>query len=104
MPEIRIICLLTEFVVLSEQEGEHTTTVVVGVQPCRRRSGPEAYPALSRSSPMAVEAAFGRAFDGLMFTAPGSAMAGWAARADQVVVIDGCSMRCHAVKTYMLNK
>ena len=45
---------------------------------------------------MAVEAAFGRAFDGLMFTTPGSAMADWDARADQVVVIDGCSMRCHA--------
>ena len=45
---------------------------------------------------MADEAAFGRAFDGLMFTAPVSAMAGWDTRADQVVVLDGCSMRCHA--------
>lgn len=30
-----------------------------------------------------------------MFTAPDSAMATWAKKADKVVVIDGCFMHCH---------
>lgn len=30
-----------------------------------------------------------------MFTAPKSAMADWAKKAEKVIVIDGCFMRCH---------
>lgn len=32
---------------------------------------------------------------GELFTVPGSAMAGWIKKADKVVLIDGCFMRCH---------
>lgn len=38
---------------------------------------------------------FKRGCHGEMFTAPGSAMADWAKKAEKVIVIDGCFMRCH---------
>ncbi len=41
------------------------------------------------------ERPYARGCHGEMFTAPGSAMAEWARKADKVVVIDGCFMRCH---------
>lgn len=44
---------------------------------------------------VAKEEPFSRGCHGEMFTAPTSAMAEWAKKADKVVVIDGCFMRCH---------
>jgi len=41
------------------------------------------------------EGPYRRACHGEMFTAPHSAMARWAKEASNVVVIDGCFMRCH---------
>jgi uncharacterized metal-binding protein len=38
---------------------------------------------------------FMRGCHGEMFTAPTSAMADWARKAEKVIVIDGCFMRCH---------
>jgi uncharacterized metal-binding protein len=38
---------------------------------------------------------FMRGCHGEMFTAPTSAMAHWARKADKVIVIDGCFMHCH---------
>jgi len=38
---------------------------------------------------------YSRGCHGEMFTAPDSAMTEWARKADKVVVIDGCFMRCH---------
>ncbi len=38
---------------------------------------------------------FMRGCHGEMFTAPKSAMADWAQKAEKVIVIDGCFMRCH---------
>jgi uncharacterized metal-binding protein len=38
---------------------------------------------------------FRRGCHGEIFTAPHSAMAHWAKKADKVVVIDGCFMHCH---------
>ncbi|MHC4435150.1 MAG: Nif11-like leader peptide family RiPP precursor [Planctomycetota bacterium] len=38
---------------------------------------------------------YSRGCHGEMFTAPSSAMAEWARKANKVVVIDGCFMRCH---------
>jgi len=36
-----------------------------------------------------------RGCHGEMFTAPTSAMADWAKKAEKVIVIDGCFMHCH---------
>jgi uncharacterized metal-binding protein len=44
---------------------------------------------------VAREEPFSRGCHGEMFTAPNSAMAEWARKANKVVVIDGCFMRCH---------
>ena len=44
---------------------------------------------------VAKEEPYSRGCHGEMFTAPHSAMAEWAIKADKVVVIDGCFMRCH---------
>jgi uncharacterized metal-binding protein len=44
---------------------------------------------------VAKEEAYRRGCHGELFTVPHSAMAGWAETADQVVVIDGCFLRCH---------
>jgi len=44
---------------------------------------------------VAKEEPYSRGCHGEMFTAPRSAMAEWARRANKVVVIDGCFMRCH---------
>jgi len=44
---------------------------------------------------VAKEEPYSRGCHGEMFTAPRSAMAEWARRADKVVVIDGCFMHCH---------
>ena len=44
---------------------------------------------------VAKEAPYSRGCHGEMFTAPHSAMADWARKANKVVVIDGCFMRCH---------
>jgi len=44
---------------------------------------------------VAKEEPFSRGCHGEMFTAPRSAMAEWARKAERVVVIDGCFMRCH---------
>jgi uncharacterized metal-binding protein len=44
---------------------------------------------------VAKEESFSRGCHGEMFTSPRSAMAEWARRANKVVVIDGCFMRCH---------
>lgn len=44
---------------------------------------------------VATEEPYSRGCHGEMFTAPHSAMADWARKADKVVVIDGCFMRCH---------
>jgi len=44
---------------------------------------------------VAKEEPFSRGCHGEMFTAPSSAMAEWAKKADKVVVIDGCFMHCH---------
>lgn len=38
---------------------------------------------------------FMRGCHGEMFTTPKSAMANWAQKAEKVIVIDGCFMRCH---------
>jgi len=43
----------------------------------------------------AKEEPYSRGCHGEMFTAPHSAMAEWARKADKVVVIDGCFMHCH---------
>ena len=44
---------------------------------------------------VAKEEPYSRGCHGEMFTAPHSAMAEWARKADKVVIIDGCFMRCH---------
>jgi uncharacterized metal-binding protein len=44
---------------------------------------------------VAKEEPYSRGCHGEIFTAPRSAMAEWARKADKVVVIDGCFMRCH---------
>ena len=44
---------------------------------------------------VAKEAPYSRGCHGEMFTAPQSAMAAWAKKAQKVVVIDGCFMHCH---------
>lgn len=44
---------------------------------------------------VAKEPPFRRGCHGELFTVPHSAMARWAETADQVVVIDGCFLRCH---------
>jgi uncharacterized metal-binding protein len=44
---------------------------------------------------VAREEPYCRGCHGEMFTAPRSAMAGWARKANKVVVIDGCFMHCH---------
>jgi len=44
---------------------------------------------------VAKEEPYSRGCPGEMFTAPHSAMAEWAQKANKVVVIDGCFMRCH---------
>jgi len=44
---------------------------------------------------VAKEEPFSRGCHGEMFTAPRSAMAEWAKKANKVVVIDGCFMHCH---------
>ena len=44
---------------------------------------------------VAREEPYSRGCHGEMFTAPDSAMAEWARKADKVVVIDGCFMHCH---------
>jgi len=44
---------------------------------------------------VAKEEPYSRGCHGEMFTAPRSAMAQWAKRANKVVVIDGCFMHCH---------
>lgn len=44
---------------------------------------------------VAEEEPYSRGCHGEMFTAPHSAMAEWAKKADKVVVIDGCFMHCH---------
>lgn len=44
---------------------------------------------------VAEEEHYSRGCHGEMFTAPRSAMADWAKKASNVVVIDGCFMRCH---------
>jgi len=44
---------------------------------------------------VAKEDPYSRGCHGEMFTAPHSAMAEWAGKADKVVVIDGCFMHCH---------
>ena len=44
---------------------------------------------------VAKEEPYSRGCHGEMFTAPRSAMAAWAKKANTVVVIDGCFMRCH---------
>jgi len=44
---------------------------------------------------VAKEEPYSRGCHGEMFTAPRSAMADWARKANKVVVIDGCFMRCH---------
>jgi len=38
---------------------------------------------------------FGRACHGEVLTVPGSSIARWVKRADKVVLIDGCFLRCH---------
>jgi uncharacterized metal-binding protein len=44
---------------------------------------------------VAKEDPYGRGCHGEIFTAPHSEMAKWAKKADKVIVIDGCFMRCH---------
>jgi uncharacterized metal-binding protein len=44
---------------------------------------------------VAKEEPYSRGCHGEMFTAPRSAMAEWARKADKVIVIDGCFMHCH---------
>ncbi len=44
---------------------------------------------------VAKEEPYRRGCHGEMFTAPRSAMAQWAKKADKVIVIDGCFMHCH---------
>jgi len=44
---------------------------------------------------LAKEAGFARACHGELLTVPHSAMAEWVRQADQVVLIDGCALRCH---------
>ena len=44
---------------------------------------------------VATQEPYSRGCHGEMFTAPSSAMAEWARKADKVVVIDGCFMHCH---------
>ena len=44
---------------------------------------------------VAKEEPYSRGCHGEMFTAPRSAMAEWAKKANKVVVIDGCFMHCH---------
>jgi len=44
---------------------------------------------------VAKEEPFRRGCHGEMFTAPRSAMAEWAKKANKVIVIDGCFMHCH---------
>jgi len=48
---------------------------------------------------------FMRGCHGEMFTAPTSAMADWARKAEKVIVIDGCFMRCHGrIMTNVIGK
>jgi len=45
---------------------------------------------------VAKEEPYSRGCHGEMFTAPRSAMADWAQKANKVIVIDGCFMHCHS--------
>lgn len=57
------------------------------------------------ASIVAKEEGFARACHGELLTAPHSAMAEWTKQAEQVVLIDGCSLRCHGrVLENMLGK
>lgn len=44
---------------------------------------------------VAKEEGFARACHGELFSVPDSAMAQWVKQAEQVVLIDGCGLRCH---------
>jgi len=44
---------------------------------------------------VAKEEGFARACHGELLAVPNSAMAEWVKQAEQVVLIDGCSLRCH---------
>lgn len=44
---------------------------------------------------VAKEEAYGRGCHGELITVPDSAIAEWVKTAEQVVLIDGCSLRCH---------
>ena len=44
---------------------------------------------------LAKEEPFGRSCHGEILSAPHTAMANWAKKAEKVVVIDGCFMHCH---------
>ncbi|MCK5351818.1 hypothetical protein KAJ77_04535, partial [bacterium] len=44
---------------------------------------------------VAKEAGFARACHGELFSVPDSAMAEWVRKAEKVVLIDGCFLRCH---------
>jgi len=44
---------------------------------------------------VAKEQGFARACHGELFSVPDSAMAKWVKQAEQVVLIDGCGLRCH---------
>ncbi len=44
---------------------------------------------------VAKEGSFARACHGELFSVPDSAMAQWAGKAEKVVLIDGCFLRCH---------
>jgi len=44
---------------------------------------------------VANEEAYARACHGELFSVPGSAMAEWVKKAEKVVLIDGCFLRCH---------
>lgn len=44
---------------------------------------------------VAKEEGFARACHGELLSVPASAMAAWVRQAEQVVLIDGCSLRCH---------
>jgi uncharacterized metal-binding protein len=54
---------------------------------------------------VAKEEGFARACHGELFSVPHSAMAQWVKQAEQVVLIDGCGLRCHGrILENLLNK
>ena len=87
--DVRVVCPLGE-VVGNQMIAEERIPVISCEGGCFRGEI-----ARVAAHMVAKEEPYSRGCHGEMFTAPRSAMAEWAKKADKIVVIDGCFMRCH---------